>query len=133
MSIVCALLNGCSHLLHSRCRSHPQENRWVTKLLRAYNNTTLGAVSAGGWHVLALTTGNKQVVSWGAGDYGQLGNGFMWDDSQPKVVNEIMVRSLRLAPPTRCFLTRCLLCLPFYAPTRPVAALAMCPARTCLP
>ena len=30
--------------------------------------------------------GSGQVVAWGAGDYGQLGSGFLWDDATPRFV-----------------------------------------------
>jgi len=33
-----------------------------------------------------LYQGSGQVVAWGAGDYGQLGSGFQWDDSTPRLV-----------------------------------------------
>jgi len=29
------------------------------------------------------------VISWGGGDYGQLGHGAMWDDQRPVVVNDL--------------------------------------------
>ena len=69
-------------------RMKPQENRWMTKLLKSCN-LTISSVKAGGWHVLALTNYSGQVISWGAGDYGQLGHGFLWDDPQPKLVNAV--------------------------------------------
>ena len=69
-------------------RMKPQENRWLTKLLKS-SKLTISSIKAGGWHVLALTNYSGQVISWGAGDYGQLGHGFIWDDSQPKIVNAV--------------------------------------------
>ncbi len=30
--------------------------------------------------------GSGQVVAWGAGEYGQLGSGFLWDDATPRFV-----------------------------------------------
>ena len=49
------------------------------------------ACAAGGYHNLILTTpigmGCGQVISWGAGDYGQLGLGFVWDEIKPTMIN----------------------------------------------
>lgn len=36
---------------------------------------------------LVLSAG--QVLSWGAGDYGQLGHGNQFDDPQPRLVNQL--------------------------------------------
>lgn len=63
-------------------RSKPQENRWVTQLLNKLQSTTVAAICAGGGHNMILTGGAGQVISWGAGDYGQLGHGFAWDDAR---------------------------------------------------
>jgi hypothetical protein len=70
---------------HSRHR--PQENRWVTKLCQKYNFSA-SAIAAGANHNLVLSS-TGQVISWGAGDYGQLGHGSMWDDSRPVVINDL--------------------------------------------
>jgi len=45
-------------------------------------------IACGGWHNLLLSS-SGQVVSWGAGDYGQLGHGDMWDNPYPKVINDL--------------------------------------------
>ena len=63
-------------------RSKPQENRWVTQLLNKLQCTGVSAIVAGGGHNMLLTGGAGQVISWGAGDYGQLGHGFAWDDAR---------------------------------------------------
>ena len=42
-------------------------------------------LAAGAYHNLILTT-SAQVISWGAGDYGQLGHGSMWDDAAPNLI-----------------------------------------------
>ena len=69
-------------------RSRPQENRWLTKLCTKCEFTII-AVAAGGHHNLALSRQSGQVMTWGAGDYGQLGHGFTWDDAQPRLVNDL--------------------------------------------
>jgi alpha-tubulin suppressor-like RCC1 family protein len=50
---------------------------------------SIKTVSAGGSHVLLLTHPRGQLVSWGAGGYGQLGHGFLWDDSGPRFINNM--------------------------------------------
>jgi hypothetical protein len=71
-------------------RSKPQENRWITRFLTK-NRITVSTICAGGYHNLLITctsvSSSGQVVSWGAGGYGQLGSGFLWDDPRPTVVN----------------------------------------------
>jgi len=69
-------------------RSRPQENRWLSKLC-VKSDFTIVAVAAGGYHNLALSRQSGQVMSWGAGDYGQLGHGEMWDDAQPRIINDL--------------------------------------------
>jgi len=73
--------------LHSRSR--PQENRYTTRFLTK-NNLNPTAISAGGHHNLLLATpvglGTGMAVSWGANSYGQLGNGYLWDDPQPNFI-----------------------------------------------
>ena len=68
-------------------RYKPQENRWVSKLLIKYNFSPV-SIATGAYHNLVLTS-TGQVISWGAGDYGQLGHGSMWDDSRPVVINDL--------------------------------------------
>ena len=65
-------------------RFTPQENRWVTRFCTK-NNFAPAKLVAGAYHNLILTT-SAQVVSWGAGDYGQLGHGSMWDDAAPNLI-----------------------------------------------
>ena len=36
-----------------------------------------------------MLTSSSQIVSWGAGDYGQLGHGTMWDDSAPNLISDL--------------------------------------------
>lgn len=70
-------------------RSTPQENRWVTRLLKNLNGASCLCISAGGYHVLVATYPFGNLITWGAGDYGQLGHGFLWDDEKPNVVNDL--------------------------------------------
>ena len=67
--------------------SEPQE---VTSLMRVYRKYRLGgyvrAVAAGQAHSVALTDGER-VITWGAGAYGQLGNGFGFDSELPGLVD----------------------------------------------
>lgn len=34
-------------------------------------------------------SGSGNIIAWGAGDYGQLGTGFLWDETQPQLLNGI--------------------------------------------
>jgi alpha-tubulin suppressor-like RCC1 family protein len=67
-------------------RMRPQENRWLSKFLSNLQ-MSIQSIHAGGYHNLVLLRGSGQVVAWGANEYGQLGNGFLWDDPTPKIVN----------------------------------------------
>lgn len=69
-------LGSAEPLYHAR----PQENRWLSQLATKLQSSTYAGIAAGGNTCLALTGGAGQVISWGAGDYGQLGHGFAWDD-----------------------------------------------------
>lgn len=69
-------------------RMRPQENVWLTKYL-AGMQVTIEKIYAGGFHNLVLLKGGAQVVAWGANEYGQLGNGFLWDDPSPKIINNL--------------------------------------------
>lgn len=71
----------------AHARFKPQENRWVTKFCLK-NNLKPAKISAGAYHNLMLTS-SAQIVSWGAGDYGQLGHGTMWDDSAPNLISDL--------------------------------------------
>ena len=51
---------------------------------------TCKAVAAGSYHCLVVTKEHGQVISWGAGEYGQLGHGWLWDEPKPTLINEIM-------------------------------------------
>ena len=51
---------------------------------------TLKAVAAGSYHCLAVSKEHGQVISWGAGEYGQLGHGWLWDEPKPTLINEVM-------------------------------------------
>ncbi|CAM9347627.1 unnamed protein product [Choristocarpus tenellus] len=57
----------------------------VEELTEMLHNTKckLSSLSAGGSHTLALL-GSGELAAWGAGGYGQLGDGHMWD--RPKAV-----------------------------------------------
>lgn len=67
-------------------RFRPQENRYLTKLCRT-NTLKVKAVVAGGHHNLVLLDQSGQVIAWGAGDYGQLGNGYQFDTYEPQIIN----------------------------------------------
>ena len=69
-------------------RWKPQENRWLTKLLLK-NDFTVSLIAAGAHHNMVLSKQSGQIMSWGAGDYGQLGHGFMWDDAKPRIINNL--------------------------------------------
>ncbi len=75
-------------------RSRPQENRWVTRLLASYH-LSIASIAAGGHHNMIVTktsltsSGGGQLLAWGAGEYGQLGNGFLWDEHHPFMVNGV--------------------------------------------
>lgn len=69
-------LGSAEPLYHAR----PQENRWLSQLATKLQSSSYAAIAAGGGTCLVLTGGAGQVISWGAGDYGQLGHGFAWDD-----------------------------------------------------
>lgn len=69
----------------TRCK--PQENRWMTKLCIKYGFYPT-AITCGSHHVLVLSS-TGQVISWGAGEYGQLGHGSMWDMAEPRVINDL--------------------------------------------
>lgn len=59
----------------TRCR--PMENRMFSRLIKK-SGVKISKIAAGGNHNLALTKYGGQVISWGAGDYGQLGSGECW-------------------------------------------------------
>eukprot|EP01036_Dinobryon_divergens_P028234 gene28234-37147_t len=80
-------------------RMRPQENRWLTKFCASRKmyikkiaagaiNTAVTAAKCSLQLVVTnyLFEGSGQVVAWGAGDYGQLGSGFVWDDATPRFV-----------------------------------------------
>lgn len=69
-------------------RMRPQGNRWLEKFLLK-KDMKICKIAAGGFHNLALTDSAGQIISWGAGDYGQLGRGMLWDDAKPDFVNDI--------------------------------------------
>jgi alpha-tubulin suppressor-like RCC1 family protein len=69
-------------------RNLPQENRWMTRFCKN-EGISIGKIAAGGFHNLALLENSGQIISWGAGDYGQLGHGDQYDDPAPKIINKI--------------------------------------------
>lgn len=69
-------------------RYRPQENYWLTKLTQSLQ-IRIGQIAAGGFHNLALVEGSGQVISWGAGDKGQLGHGLQFDNSKPQLINQL--------------------------------------------
>ena len=69
-------------------RWKPQENRWLTKLLQK-NDFTVSLICAGAHHNMVLSKQSGQIMSWGAGDYGQLGHGSLWDDARPRIINDL--------------------------------------------
>jgi alpha-tubulin suppressor-like RCC1 family protein len=69
-----------------RCR--PQENYWLTKFCQQLQ-IRIETIVAGGYHNLALVAGSGQIISWGAGDYGQLGHGLQFDERKPRLINQL--------------------------------------------
>jgi alpha-tubulin suppressor-like RCC1 family protein len=69
-------------------RFRPQENRYVTKFCRS-NNFRMLQISAGGYHNLVVLDPGGQMLSWGAGDYGQLGHGDQFDCVEPRIINGV--------------------------------------------
>lgn len=69
-------------------RHRPQENFWLTKLTQSLQ-VRISQIAAGGYHNLALLEGSGQVISWGAGDRGQLGSGLQFDDHRPRIINQL--------------------------------------------
>eukprot|EP00596_Hydrurales_sp_CCMP1899_P000603 CAMPEP_0119046636 /NCGR_PEP_ID=MMETSP1177-20130426/47913_1 /TAXON_ID=2985 /ORGANISM="Ochromonas sp, Strain CCMP1899" /LENGTH=528 /DNA_ID=CAMNT_0007020065 /DNA_START=236 /DNA_END=1819 /DNA_ORIENTATION=- len=63
----------------------PQENKALVQYEKKHK-LTIGHISAGGHHVLALTFFGGQVLTWGANDYGQLGNGHQFDEVTPQQI-----------------------------------------------
>jgi alpha-tubulin suppressor-like RCC1 family protein len=71
-----------------RTNHTPQENRWVSRYCKKFGYAILD-VCAGGFHNLARTDTGNYVISWGGGDYGQLGRDFAWDDSRPAAILDL--------------------------------------------
>eukprot|EP00602_Paraphysomonas_sp_CaronLab_P007962 CAMPEP_0185034642 /NCGR_PEP_ID=MMETSP1103-20130426/24704_1 /TAXON_ID=36769 /ORGANISM="Paraphysomonas bandaiensis, Strain Caron Lab Isolate" /LENGTH=667 /DNA_ID=CAMNT_0027571381 /DNA_START=134 /DNA_END=2137 /DNA_ORIENTATION=+ len=71
-----------------RFSSKPQHLRWVMKYLEKYSYKPLHIV-CGGYHNMLLFLPARQIVVWGAGEYGQLGDGFAWDNPKPQVVPNV--------------------------------------------
>jgi alpha-tubulin suppressor-like RCC1 family protein len=69
-------------------RFKPQENRYISKLLRKYDISIVKVV-AGGHHNLALVRHSGQVISWGGNEYGQLGHGNLFNSAEPKLINNL--------------------------------------------
>lgn len=67
---------------------YPAVNKELTRFLKK-QLMRVHAVSAGGAHVLLLTSPRGQIVSWGASNYGQLGHGFLWDEPLPRIIGGI--------------------------------------------
>lgn len=68
-----------------RYRWKPQEMRLITGMTRKMR-ISVTHIAAGGIHNLVLTAPVGQVIAWGGGDYGQLGNGYIWDEPRPKML-----------------------------------------------
>ena len=62
----------------------PREIQNLTTMLRKYR-VELVSIAAGGQHNLGITSGAHNIVSWGAGGFGQLGSGEIWDREQPYI------------------------------------------------
>lgn len=69
-------------------RSRPQENRWLTRFMKN-RRIRVQKVAAGGFHNILLLKYSGQLIAWGANDYGQLGNGFQFDDPYPRIINNV--------------------------------------------
>ncbi len=62
----------------------PREIQNLTTVLRKLR-TDIVEIAAGGQHNLGITSGAHNPISWGAGGFGQLGSGDIWDREQPFV------------------------------------------------
>eukprot|EP01039_Chlorochromonas_danica_P004421 gene4419-4842_t len=69
-------------------RAQPQENFWVTRLLRKLK-IRLKEVVCGGFFVMGLVESSGQVIAWGANDYGQLGLGHQYDTAEPTLLQSL--------------------------------------------
>ena len=65
--------------------NRPMDIRWVTRYLQTLGYTA-DKVSAGGYHNMLLVAPVGQVITWGDGSYGQLGNGYMWGNPKPNII-----------------------------------------------
>ena len=71
----------------TRMRHTPQENRWLARYIRKYNYSILD-IAAGGFFNMVRTDSPFYVITWGGGEYGQLGRENAWDDPRPSnIVN----------------------------------------------
>ena len=80
--------NGRLGYVNPARRCAPQEVGAVSKLLRK-NGLSVTAISAGGHHTLAVTNRGCHIISWGAGGFGQLGYGHIWDRPNPVLLQEL--------------------------------------------
>ena len=71
---------------HVKNRHTPQENKELMRYIEKNLFGEVKAVAAGGYHNVILTTHLNYVITYGAGDYGQLGHGWQWDDPKPKKI-----------------------------------------------
>jgi len=69
-----------------------QQDQLLPKKVEALAGQRVVAVSAGGYHNLALTT-NGSVWSWGDGGFGKLGHGDMQGQLLPKKIEAFAVGS----------------------------------------
>lgn len=67
----------------------PHENRELARMVEKNLLGDVTAVAAGGYHNVILTSNMGNVITYGAGDYGQLGNGWQWDDPKPRIVPRV--------------------------------------------
>jgi alpha-tubulin suppressor-like RCC1 family protein len=70
-------------------RHTPQENKELSRYMEKQGLGDPKAIAAGGYHNVILTTGLNFVITYGAGDYGQLGHGSQWDDPKPKKISQL--------------------------------------------
>lgn len=76
---------GSGDVVH---RMRPQNNRWIQKFMK-HNQVRVHKLIAGAYHNFVVVKMSGQVIAWGGNDYGQLGNGFQWDDPQPRFMNNM--------------------------------------------
>ena len=66
-------------------RHTPQENRWLIRYMKKHGYA-IEDIAAGGFFNLVRTDSPYYVITWGAGEYGQLGREHAMDDGRPQAI-----------------------------------------------